>query len=110
MANQSTWEARDIVDEYARASELQLPEKALLEFLKDRLPQMRMLDLGVGGRCTTLHFALRVREYVGLDYSAEMIGACQKRFSVNDANATPLSFVIGNARAMAQFPTIIRGV
>jgi len=43
MSEQSMSEARDIVDEYARASEPQLPEKALLELLKHRLPQMIML-------------------------------------------------------------------
>jgi len=102
--NAITWRARDIVDEYARASDLQAPERAILGLLEDRLRRMRMLDLGVGGGRTTLHFAPRVSEYVGMDYSEEMIAACKKRFSVNEKKAAPLSFVVGDARAIDGFP------
>ena len=39
-----------------------------------------MLDLGVGGGRTTLHFAPLVKEYVGVDYSEPMIKLCRERF------------------------------
>ena len=102
MSNQTTWKAPDIVDEYARAADLQPPERAVLELLSDRLPDMRMLDLGVGGGRTTLHFAGRVKQYVGMDYSEEMIAACRRRFAIFEAK--PVCFIVGDARAMDQFP------
>jgi ubiquinone/menaquinone biosynthesis C-methylase UbiE len=42
---------------------------------------MSMLDIGVGGGRTTLHFANLVRSYTGIDYSAAMIQACKRRFA-----------------------------
>lgn len=65
---------------YAQLSQLQPAEKTVLSLLASQLPTMRMLDIGVGGGRTTQHFAHVVEEYVGIDYSAEMIAACQKRF------------------------------
>lgn len=104
MSNQATWKAPDVVDEYARACDLQPPEGAVLELLRDRLPDMSMLDLGVGGGRTTLHFADRVKEYVGLDYSEEMIAACRRRFAISEVKPAALSFIVGDARALARFP------
>jgi len=39
-----------------------------------------MLDIGVGGGRTTVHFAPLVRNYIGVDFSEGMIRACRKRF------------------------------
>jgi ubiquinone/menaquinone biosynthesis C-methylase UbiE len=103
MTNAETWRATDVVGEYAAAAELQPPEKRLLETLADDLPAMRMLDLGVGGGRTAVHFAPRVREYIGLDYSAPMIEACRKRLAA-EAAATRVSFIHGDARSMTEFP------
>jgi len=49
---------------YARYSNLQPPEETILHLMLPSLPTARMLDLGVGGGRTTVHFANRVREYV----------------------------------------------
>lgn len=59
-----------------------------------------MLDIGVGGGRTTQHFSEKVAEYIGIDYSAKMIAACQKRFS--EASDTTL-FQVCDARDMSQF-------
>lgn len=59
-----------------------------------------MLDIGVGGGRTTQHFSEVVAEYIGIDYSADMIAACQKRFS--DASNTTL-FQVCDARDMSRF-------
>ena len=57
---------------------------------------MKMLDIGVGGGRTTLHFAPLVKEYVGIDYSQNMIKACQERFA-------QVSFQTADARSMGIF-------
>ena len=80
LSNLRTWKKQDIINEYAASTELQSPEKAILDTLKDQLPQMKMLDIGVGGGRTTVHFAEAAEEYWAIDYSEEMIAACRKRF------------------------------
>ena len=59
-----------------------------------------MLDLGVGGGRTTLHFAKWAREYVGADYSESMIHECRRRFSTYPDH---ISFAVCDARSMAMF-------
>lgn len=59
-----------------------------------------MLDIGVGGGRTTHHFAPLVRDYTGIDYSAEMVAACQQRFSPSPYSMT---LEVGDARNMKQF-------
>jgi ubiquinone/menaquinone biosynthesis C-methylase UbiE len=85
---------------YARESGLFPPEETILQFLLPELRNARMLDLGVGGGRTTLHFAKHVREYVGADYSPSMIRECEKRFA---SYSHPLSFVVADARSLTMF-------
>jgi len=49
------------------------PERVLLYLLRDRIPDLAMLDLGVGAGRTGYTFAGLVDRYVGLDYSPRMI-------------------------------------
>ncbi len=97
ISNLRTWKKQDIIYEYAASTELQPPEKAILDILRDHLPQMKMLDIGVGGGRTTVHFAQAAEEYWGIDYSEEMIRACRKRF--RDASSK-VKFAVCDARAM----------
>ena len=94
--NQKTYAARQIVRHYAALSALQPAEQAIFDQLRDRLPAMQMLDIGVGGGRTTGHFAPIVSSYIGIDTSAEMIAACRLRFPDQ-------AFETGDARAMSQF-------
>jgi ubiquinone/menaquinone biosynthesis C-methylase UbiE len=96
MDNRSTYESSHAVHEFARLSDLQAPERTILELVAPSLPRARMLDLGVGGGRTTPHFAPRVADYVGADYSVGMAAAAQARFAreryrfhVADARALP---------------------
>ena len=41
---------------------------------------MAMLDIGVGGGRTALHFLPLVKQYTAIDYSDEMIQVCKNRF------------------------------
>ena len=75
------YESNDFVDDYLPQTELQIPEKAILEELKNELSSFRMLDIGVGTGRTTRHFAELVKEYVGVDYSSALIKACREKFT-----------------------------
>lgn len=59
-----------------------------------------MLDLGVGGGRTTVHFAKWAHEYIGADYSENMIAECRRRFSTSPRH---ISFVVCDARWMDMF-------
>ncbi len=59
-----------------------------------------MLYIGVGAGRTTLHFAPYVKEYIGIDYSENMVLECQKRFSQYHKK---ISFHVCDARNMEMF-------
>lgn len=94
-SNHSTYESSYAVRQYADASELQPPEQTILELLRPELGTARMLDLGVGGGRTTIHFAPHAASYAGADYSAAMIDACLERF-----DDQPYAFKVADARAL----------
>lgn len=79
-SNRRCYESPHVVDEFVRSSDLRPPEATIIERYKDRWVSMSMLDIGVGGGRTTRHFAPLMKDYVGIDYSAEMIAVCRKRF------------------------------
>jgi ubiquinone/menaquinone biosynthesis C-methylase UbiE len=76
----SSYESKQILDDYEPGVELLKPESAILEELRNDLPYMRMLDIGVGPGRTTKHFAGLAKEYIGVDYSRTMINACRIKF------------------------------
>ena len=95
--NQEIYHTSNIVSYYKQLSLLQPAEQTIIDRLKDRWPTFKMLDIGIGGGRTTQHFAPLVKEYTGIDYSAEMIAACQQRF----ANISqPINLEVGDARNM----------
>ena len=98
--NQRTYASAGIVWYYTQLNQLQPAEQVILDRFKPQLSSMRLLDIGIGGGRTTNVFAPLVKEYVGIDYSAEMVAACQKRF----AKTLPsLALEVADARAMQQF-------
>jgi ubiquinone/menaquinone biosynthesis C-methylase UbiE len=98
--NHATYSSSNIVWHYTQLSKLQPAEQTIFDLLRDRLPTMKMLDIGIGGGRTTQHFAPLAGEYTGIDYSAEMIGACQQRFA---NSAQTMTLEVGDARNMQQF-------
>jgi ubiquinone/menaquinone biosynthesis C-methylase UbiE len=98
-ANQRLYDKPSAVRLYASLEHLEPPEAAVLELLADELPEMRMLDVGVGAGRTAFHFAPRVRSYVGVDYAPMLIEAARRRFR----DAPAVRFEVGDARSMPMF-------
>jgi ubiquinone/menaquinone biosynthesis C-methylase UbiE len=93
-ANQTTFQTADVVRYYGLLQQLQPAEVTILALLEPQLATMTMLDLGVGAGRTIGHFVDAVASYCAIDYSADMIAACQTRFPQVD----PHTFVVGDAR------------
>jgi ubiquinone/menaquinone biosynthesis C-methylase UbiE len=98
--NQKCYTTPSIVHHYAQLQALQPAEAMVINRFKDRWADLTMLDIGVGGGRTTQHFAKLVADYTGVDYSANMIAACQKRFSTAPDTTR---FSVCDARDMRQF-------
>jgi SAM-dependent methyltransferase len=56
------------------------PEKAIVRDVEDRVMGGRILDIGVGGGRTIAGLTSISTNYVGIDYSAEMIRVCRSIF------------------------------
>ena len=98
--NKIVYESEDVVRFYVDQNDLQKPEATILEEFRNRLPNMSMLDIGVGAGRTTIHFALLAKEYLGIDYSSRMINACLKKFGDYPEK---ISFLTSDARTMKLF-------
>ncbi len=99
--NQAIFESGDEVKRFVNMDYLRKPEVTVLNELREKLPNMKMLDIGVGAGRTTVHFASLVKEYVGIDYSPSMIVAAQKRFQDFPKK---ISLLTMDARNMSFFP------
>ncbi len=91
---------KSVVKYYSESTGLQKPEETILDLLSDKLSGMKMLDIGVGGGRTTAYFANKVKEYVGIDFSEEMIENCKKRFLNKYTNAR---FLVKDVRNLSGF-------
>lgn len=98
--NTKVYSSPDVVDHYANYSQLQAPEKTIFDLLDPLLPGMKMLDIGVGGGRTTAFFAPRVKEYIAIDLSENMLETCRIKFGSRLPNA---QFLTGDARHLAAF-------
>ena len=102
--NHQVYTAREIVQHYSQLCQLQPAEQTILDLLHEEWAGMKMLDIGVGGGRTTQHFSGIVQEYVGIDYSQEMITACQKHFPpFSPSSSQSRVFAVSDARDMSQF-------
>jgi ubiquinone/menaquinone biosynthesis C-methylase UbiE len=99
-SNEATYQKKEVVEEISKRAFLFKPELAVLNKLKSQLPNMKMLDIGIGGGRTTAYFAPLTKEYFGIDYSQEMISICKTKFK----NSSPrISFECMDARKMTGF-------
>lgn len=95
--NRRIYERRGVGARYASRSQLQPVEAEILRRYRSSVAGGRTLDLGVGAARTTPFLLDLSAQYVGVDYSAEMVARCRERFP--SAN-----FQLGDARNLAAFP------
>lgn len=96
-SNQRAFQSTLLTEQYVGDSYLFPPEQVLLDRFRSALGGWRMLDLGVGGGRTTAHFAQTVHDYVGVDYAANMVHACSRRFATS---CRPAAFIVGDVRRL----------
>lgn len=95
--NQRLYEKRFVSARYARKTDLKPAEEAILRRYGEEISKRRILDLGVGGGRTTPHLLKLSSDYVGLDYSREMVERCRRRYP-------GVRFEFGDARDLSAFP------
>jgi ubiquinone/menaquinone biosynthesis C-methylase UbiE len=98
-ANRASYDSLDSVSSYADWLGLIEPEKTILHLLKSGHPFKRLLDIGVGGGRTTKYFASITEEYIGIDYSENMVEVCRSKFQSNPV----VSFAVLNARNLSVY-------
>ena len=96
--NHEIWEDAKIAKWWSQYvdSGLHKNEKIILDRLTEELSGKSILDLGCGGGRTTLPLLKISRNYVGVDYSPEMIRQCRARFP-------DVQFLTGDARKLTMF-------
>ena len=80
LLNRKTYSDALVVSEYGEATELQPSEIRILSRLRPEFEGGRILDIGVGGGRTTPFLLAISGNYVGIDYSPEMIERCRRRY------------------------------
>ncbi len=85
------------VSAYSAFEDLGLPEQRALARVLPYVLGGRILDIGIGGGRTVNALRAISRDYIGVDYVAEMVDVCRSKFP--DAR-----FEYADARSMPQFP------
>jgi len=79
--NRHIYSKGDVVHHYADAeAKLKTAEAGIFERLGAELRDRRLLDIGVGAGRTTPHLLALSRDYVGVDYSPEMVAVCAAKY------------------------------
>ncbi|HEY7006193.1 MAG TPA: class I SAM-dependent methyltransferase [Sphingomicrobium sp.] len=95
--NRRHYQRRSIGALYARQSGLQTAEAVILSSFHREIAGGRVLDLGVGGGRTTPFLLQLSWDYVGIDYSPQMIERCRYRYPL-------ANFQVVDARDLSTFP------
>jgi ubiquinone/menaquinone biosynthesis C-methylase UbiE len=98
-ANRTSYNSLNSVEAYASVIGLKKPEQTALALLKAEAPFKRMLDIGVGAGRTTPYFAEIAEEYIGIDYSENMIKHCRQKFQ----KWPKITFAVADARKLSAF-------
>src|SRR5689334_21776172 len=79
--NKQTYLSPKVIDFYSQNTDLQPPEKTIVQILAPMLSNAKMLDVGVGAGRTTEYFAPIVKSYTAFDFSAGMIDQCKAKYA-----------------------------
>ncbi|MHC4321009.1 MAG: class I SAM-dependent methyltransferase [Planctomycetota bacterium] len=93
--NKKKYESKSVVSSYINMR-LQNPEVMILVKHRESIAGKRVLDIGCGSGRTTAILKNLSSDYIGLDYSLEMVESCRKRFE-------SVRFIHGDARNMNEF-------
>ncbi|MFQ5965490.1 MAG: class I SAM-dependent methyltransferase [Candidatus Scalinduaceae bacterium] len=91
--NKIHYEKKHIISDYAHTV-LQTAEVIFLVKYREHIWNKHILDIGCGAGRTTAHLKNMSKDYVGLDYSLDMIEFCKKRFDA-------VRFIHGDVRDMS---------
>lgn len=93
--NKRSYERREVAEKYA-ITHLQNAEALILAKYADKVLGKRILDLGCGGGRTAFFLMQLSRDYVGVDYSEQMVNVCTRRFPGRE-------FHVCDARDLSRF-------
>jgi ubiquinone/menaquinone biosynthesis C-methylase UbiE len=93
--NKKKYESKSVVSSYINMR-LQNPEVMILVKHRESIAGKRVLDIGCGSGRTTAILKNLSSDYIGLDYSLEMVESCRKRFE-------SVRFIHGDVRNMNEF-------
>ena len=93
--NKKKYESKSVVSSYNNMR-LQNPEVMILVKHRESISGKHVLDIGCGSGRTTAILKNLSKDYVGLDYSLEMVESCRKRFG-------GVRFIHGDVREMNEF-------
>ncbi len=97
--NRQAWRSREAVRWYAQSEGFIDPgEELAFERVMADARDKPVLDLGIGGGRTTGHLLALTKNYVGVDYTPEMVEACRRRFA-------GVHFELADARELSRFAT-----
>lgn len=94
--NNKSWRNTTMVKEYTNSEDLYIAERIMLDNLPEYIRGGNILDLGVGCGRTTPYLTSISQNYIGLDYSPEMVECCRKRFP-------NIEFIEGDACDLTRF-------
>jgi len=95
--NRRTMASPRVVKTYSRNDEVWPGERAIYERVRSDVRGRPILDLGVGAGRTVRPLLALSEDYVGLDYTPEMVAVCRRRFP-------GARFEDGDARDLLRFP------
>jgi SAM-dependent methyltransferase len=96
--NQKTFRDVSVAEHYADMTALFPPELRALEKVRDVVRGRPIMDIGVGTGRTAPKLLELSTDYVGIDYSPEMIAKCRIRFP-------GVRFAVGDARRLDNYDT-----
>lgn len=95
--NRQTWRARSSLRLYAKLDGcFDAGEQVALDVIETDIRDKRVLDLGVGGGRTAGLLGPIASEYIGIDYTPEMVSICKERYP-------DLTFYEADARDLSRF-------